>query len=159
MKSYVPDFVREAERLGVVDIRLEPGPKTIKFTGKASGSRILYFLAISPSDSRRGLKNAIAVLRRLVRRATGAPNKARSQTPSKTRAKHSPRPASPKLAPTQANTQRGHPDRVVRQSFPAAAPAPPSSTGVWEALRPLLHSLQTTQSADDERTPIAGNKP
>ena len=70
MNEYMRRFLREAHRSGVEQRSLRHVCKSIKFTGVIAGQPVIYFLSKTPSDNR-AIDNAIAELRRLVRRATG----------------------------------------------------------------------------------------
>lgn len=83
MNEYHRGFLAEAERLGIEERSLTQGRKAFKFTGSIAGKRIIYFLCVTPSDSRRGLKQAIADLRRFVREAMGPSHHTQSHAGTK----------------------------------------------------------------------------
>lgn len=57
----------EAERLGVRDVRFEQGRKHWRmFITLPTGRERFLVLAASPSDSSRGMKNAVGQLRRML---------------------------------------------------------------------------------------------
>jgi hypothetical protein len=161
MNSYVRDFLREADRLGVVGRVLVQGRKTIKFTGAIAGKRIVYRLAITPSDSRCALRNATADLRRLVRAAVGPTHqpkpKGRPKSQSYVRPLASPTVprSAPSITPVPSAIKREM-SRIDRmQAFCTAYGATPSGAfdpnNPWAALAPLLKRLQASQPEGEKR--------
>lgn len=153
MNAYTRGFLAEAARLGIVDHDLDQRRKSIKYTGRIAGKIIVYYLAITPSDTRRALHNAVAELRRLVRTVTGnAP-----EPKPKLRCRHrkrrficTPQRSSPPSL-TPSHTVSGRPGKraAAMQTVCSAYGTPPPTPNdllqsPWAALAPLLRRLQAS---------------
>jgi hypothetical protein len=135
MHKHLRDFICEADRLGVNDILVEQGAKSIRFTGTKDGMTLVLTLPISALDPVHGHKNNVAALRRLVREATGTTTGKKVTAP---RAR--PRRRRRKPSPPRSNRPASH-SSTPPSGLPCVSPVP-GWRGAWDPLIPLLAHLR-----------------